>query len=206
MEPPMTQPNPLRHAAYLRSVHNPEQLPPDDGREVAISGRSNAGKSSAINKIVAQHKLARTSKTPGRTQQLVYFELAPSRFLVDLPGYGYAKVPEPLRIHWKELIDGYFQTRQALAGLVVVMDIRHPLKEYDLQMLDYAAARGLPAHALLTKADKLPRGQQAKALQDVRNQMQGGRVAVQLFSAETGQGVDEARKVLVDWLELPPGM
>jgi GTP-binding protein len=201
----MTEPNPLRHAQYLRSVHTPEQLPPDGGREVAISGRSNAGKSSAINAIVGQHKLARTSKTPGRTQQLVYFELAPQRYLVDLPGYGYAKVPEPLRIHWKGLIDGYFSERQALVGLVVVMDIRHPLKDFDRQMLAYAAARGLPAHVLLTKADKLPRGQQAKALTTVRNDFRGSRAAVQLFSAETSQGVEEARDLLAEWLHLPPG-
>jgi GTP-binding protein len=201
----MTEPNPLRHAFYLRSVHNPEQLPPDGAREVAIAGRSNAGKSSAINAMVGQHKLARTSKTPGRTQQLVYFELAPERYLVDLPGYGYAKVPEPLRLHWRGLIDGYFQQRQSLVGLVVVMDIRHPLKEFDCQMLDYAAARGLPAHALLTKADKLPRGQQAKTLNAVRTEFLGRRAGVQLFSAETGQGVDEARDLLASWLTLPPG-
>jgi GTP-binding protein len=199
----MSEVNLLSNAAYLRSVHNPEQLPPDGGREVAIAGRSNAGKSSAINAIVAQHRLARTSKTPGRTQQLVYFEVAAGRFLVDLPGYGYAKVPLPLRAHWQGLIDGYFRSRQALVGLVVVMDIRHPLKEFDLLMLDYAAARGLPAHALLTKADKLPRGQQAKALQAVRNAMREGRVGVQLFSSTSRQGVDEARAVLVDWLQLP---
>ncbi len=198
----MSEPNPLRHAQYLRSVHNPEQLPDDDGREVAIAGRSNAGKSSAINAIAAQSKLARTSKTPGRTQQLVFFELGRERYLVDLPGYGYAKVPEPLREHWKGLIDGYFRTRQALVGLVVVMDIRHPLKEFDRVMLDYAAARGLPAHALLTKADKLPRGQQAKALTAVRNALKGSRAEVQLFSAETGQGVEEARARLADWLQL----
>jgi GTP-binding protein len=201
----MTEPNPLSNAAYMRSVHNPEQLPPDGGREVAIAGRSNAGKSSAINAIVAQHRLARTSKTPGRTQQLVYFDVAPERFLVDLPGYGYAKVPLPLRAHWQGLIDGYFRSRQALVGLVVVMDIRHPLKEFDRLMLDYAAARGLPAHALLTKADKLPRGQQAKALQAVRNEMRGGRVGVQLFSSTSKLGVDEARAVLAGWLQLGGG-
>jgi GTP-binding protein len=201
----MTEPNPLRHACYLRSVHTPDQLPPDTAREVAIAGRSNAGKSSAINALVDHHKLARTSKTPGRTQQLVYFELAPDRYLVDLPGYGYAKVPEPLRVHWQGLIDGYFRHRQSLVGLVVVMDIRHPLKEFDRQMLDYAAARGLPAHVLLTKADKLPRGQQAKVLTAVRNEFRGRRAGVQLFSAETRLGVDEGRDLLASWLELPPG-
>jgi len=199
----MPDPNPLRHATYLRSVHNPEQLPPDTGKEVAISGRSNAGKSSAINQLVGQHKLARTSKTPGRTQQLVFFQMATDRYLVDLPGYGYAKVPEPLRLHWKGLIDGYFQQRQALVGLVVVMDIRHPLKDFDRQMLDYAAARGLPSHVLLTKADKLPRGQQAKALTEVRNALLGERVGIQLFSAESGQGVEEGRALLAEWLHLP---
>jgi GTP-binding protein len=205
MDASMTEPNPLSNAAYMRSVHNPEQLPPDGGREVAIAGRSNAGKSSAINAIVGRRGLARASKTPGRTQLVNFFTIGPERFLVDLPGYGYAKVPLPLRAHWQGLIDGYFRSRQALVGLVVVMDIRHPLKEFDRLMLDYAAARGLPAHALLTKADKLPRGQQAKALQAVRNEMRGGRVGVQLFSSTSKLGVDEARAVLAGWLQLGGG-
>src|SRR5688572_33326177 len=117
----MSLPNPLRPARFLKSVHELEQLPPDSLREVAIAGRSNAGKSSAINAIVDQNALARTSKTPGRTQQLVYFQVAPQRYLVDLPGYGYAKVPPALREHWEGLIDAFFRSRETLVGLVVVM-------------------------------------------------------------------------------------
>ena len=197
----MSEPNPLRAARYLKSVHELAQLPSGAQREVAIAGRSNAGKSSAINAITDQNALARTSKTPGRTQQLVYFEVAPQRHLVDLPGYGYAKVPPALREHWEGLIDTFFRTREALVGLVVVMDIRHPLKDFDRQMLDYGSARGLGCHCLLTKADKLPRGQQSKALLEVRRAL-GGFASVQLFSAESKHGVDEARALLAQWLGL----
>lgn len=200
----MSETNPLRGANYLKSVHELRQLPPDGGWEVAIAGRSNAGKSSAINAIVDQTSLARTSKTPGRTQQLVYFQVAPQRFLVDLPGYGYAKVPPALRDHWQGLIDAFFRTRQALRGLVVVMDVRHPLRDFDQQMLGYGAARGLACHCLLTKADKLPRGQQSKALLETRRALGEG-VSVQLFSAASHLGVDEARAVLSRWLALDTG-
>ena len=153
-------PNPLERATYLLAAHNHRQLPPDGGREVAFAGRSNAGKSTALNALCRQNALARVSKTPGRTQQLVYFAIPPheNHYLVDLPGYGYAKVPKDLQAHWQQFLDGWFTTRQALRGLVVVMDIRHPLKEYDRQMLGYAVRRGLPAHAQLTKADKHGRG------------------------------------------------
>ena len=198
---PATESHPLRAAHYLKSVHELRHLPPDVGREVAISGRSNAGKSSAINAITDQNRLARTSKTPGRTQQLIYFEVAPERHLVDLPGYGYAKVPPALRTHWEGLIDTFFRSREALSGLVVVMDIRHPLRDFDRQMLGYGRAGGLPCHCLLTKADKLPRGQQAKALLETRREL-GDDATVQLFSAEDRQGVDEARSVLTGWLDL----
>ncbi|AKC86965.1 ribosome biogenesis GTP-binding protein YihA/YsxC [Pseudoxanthomonas suwonensis] len=197
--------NPLEKARYLGSAHTPAQLPPDGGFEVAFAGRSNAGKSSALNALTRQNALARVSKTPGRTQQLVYFEVAPERYLVDLPGYGYAKVPMEMKAHWQGFLDSWFKRREALRGLVVVMDIRHPLKDYDRQMLDYAVARGLPAHALLTKADKLGRGQQAQALQGVRKELAAagiGQVGVQTFSSETKQGVDEARAVVAGWLEL----
>ena len=139
-------------------------------------------------------------------QQLVYFEVAPERCLVDLPGYGYAKVPLELKAHWEKFLDRWFQTRQALRGLVVVMDIRHPLKDYDRQMIGYAVARGLPAHALLTKADKLGRGQQAQALAAVRRELAAAwgadTVSVQTFSSESKQGVDEARAIVTGWLEL----
>ncbi len=197
----MSENHPLRGMSYLKSVHELRQLPPDAGREVAIAGRSNAGKSSAINAIADQGSLARTSKTPGRTQQLIYFEVAPQRFLVDLPGYGYAKVPQDLRDHWRGVIDAFFRSRKALCGLIVVMDVRHPLRDFDLQMLAYGKARGLACHCLLTKADKLPRGQQARALQETRKAVGAG-VGVQLFSATSQQGVEEARTVLIDWLAL----
>lgn len=200
----MAEANLLRTAHYLKSVHELHQLPADDGLEVAIAGRSNAGKSSAINAITDQNALARTSKTPGRTQQLVYFEVAPQRFLVDLPGYGYAKVPPGLRDHWRGLIETFFRTRAALRGLVVVMDVRHPLRDFDRQMLDYGTARGLACHCLLTKADKLPRGQAARALLEVRKTL-GNKIGVQLFSATSHQGVDEARAVLANWLALGEG-
>ena len=199
--------NPFQRARYLLAAHTPKQLPPDAGAEVAFAGRSNAGKSSALNALCQQNALARVSKTPGRTQQLVYFELPPhaDRYLVDLPGYGYAKVPQELQAHWQAFIDQYFRTREALRGLVVVMDIRHPLKDYDRQMLGYAVQRGLPAHALLTKADKLGRGQQAQALQAVKKELFssfGDTVGVQTFSAESKQGVEEARAVVAGWLGL----
>ncbi|QOW21801.1 MULTISPECIES: ribosome biogenesis GTP-binding protein YihA/YsxC [Lysobacteraceae] len=199
--------NPLIRAQYLLAAHTPAQLPPDGGFEVAFAGRSNAGKSSALNAICQQNALARVSKTPGRTQQLVFFELPPStdRFLVDLPGYGYAKVPKDLQAHWQAFLDRYFRTREALKGLVVVMDIRHPLKEYDRQMLGYAVSRGLPAHAILTKADKLSRGAQGTALLEVRKALKaehGDAVTAQLFSGESKLGVDEARRVIEGWLEL----
>lgn len=199
----MSEPTALRAARYLRSVHELSQLPPDVGFEAAICGRSNAGKSSAINAICDQGKLARTSKTPGRTQQLVYFEVAPERHLVDLPGYGYAKVPAALRDHWREVLEGFFRHRQALRGLLVVMDIRHPLKDFDRQMLAFASARRLPAHILLTKADKLGRGARDKTRLEVARAL-GGKVGVQVFSAPEGIGLEQARAVLCDWLQLPP--
>lgn len=198
-------PNPLVRARYLLAAHNARQLPPDDGTEVAFAGRSNAGKSTALNALCGQNALARVSKTPGRTQQLVFFEVEPQRYLVDLPGYGYAKVPQDLQAHWQAFLDGYFGSRMALRGLVVVMDIRHPLRDYDRQMLGYAVQRGLPAHALLTKADKLGRGQQANALQAVRRELSsafGDTVGVQTFSGESKQGVDEARAIVAGWLGL----
>lgn len=200
--------NPLARASYRLAAHTPAQLPPDTGFEVAFAGRSNAGKSSALNAICQQNALARVSKTPGRTQQLVFFQIEPheDRHLVDLPGYGYAKVPRDLQAHWQAFIGDYFQQREALRGLVVVMDIRHPLKDYDRQMLGYAVSRGLPAHALLTKADKLGRGAAGNAVHAVRRELKaeyGDGVGVQAFSALHKTGLDEARAVICAWLGLP---
>jgi GTP-binding protein len=193
--------NYLNTAEYLKAAHLPHQLPDDTGLEVAFAGRSNAGKSSALNAICQRHGLARTSKTPGRTQQLVYFQVQPERYLVDLPGYGYAEVPLHLREHWKAFLEGYFQSRQSLVGLVVVMDSRHPLKDFDRQMIGFAFTRALNCHVLLTKADKLGRSAQAQTLTKVRNEL-AGKASVQLFSSPDKTGVDEVRGIVSRWLTL----
>jgi len=190
-------------AAFITAAHRQAQLPPDEGAEVAIAGRSNAGKSSALNAITGKAALARVSKTPGRTQQLVVFELAPGRRLVDLPGYGYAAVPTALREHWGTELRRYFETRASLRGLLMAMDIRHPLRDGDRAMIALAAARGLPVHVLLTKADKLGRGAAGTQLAAVRKalfEMAGGLATVQLFSSPKRIGVDEARRRILDWL------
>lgn len=154
----MKKVNPFRIASYVLSAHELKQLPRDAGIEVAIAGRSNAGKSSAINTFTDQKALARTSKTPGRTQQIVIFELDENRRIADLPGYGYAKVPLKLKAHWRKIMQRYFETRSCLKGVVLVMDIRHPMREFDQQMLSWCHAEEVPCHILLTKADKLKRG------------------------------------------------
>jgi GTP-binding protein len=180
---------------FMLGAAQPKQFPDDVGAEVAIAGRSNAGKSSAINAIVARQALARSSKTPGRTQQINFFELTPGERLVDLPGYGFAKVPVNMRQHWGALLTSYFSQRTCLGGAMVVMDSRHPLTDIDKQMLDLAASRELPIHILLTKSDKLSRSVAMKTLADVRKQLAGS-ATVQLFSATAKTGVDEARDVL----------
>ncbi|HEX6572735.1 MAG TPA: ribosome biogenesis GTP-binding protein YihA/YsxC [Steroidobacteraceae bacterium] len=185
------------HVRFLTSANKLDQLPPDAGAEVAIAGRSNAGKSSAINSIVQRKGLARTSKSPGATRLLNFFELEPARRIVDLPGYGFAKVSGDLRAHWGTLLQGYFAKRESLRGTIVVMDVRHPLTEHDWSMLELASTRQLPVHVLLTKADKLGRGAAANALQAVRRQLPGGAaVTAQLFSAVAGTGLAEARSAL----------
>jgi len=183
---------------FLTSANKLSQLPPDAGAEVAVAGRSNAGKSSAINAITQRKGLARTSKAPGATRLLNFFELRAGRRLVDLPGYGYAKVGGDMRAHWGTLLTGYFSQRATLQGTIVVMDVRHPLTDHDQAMLELASSRGLPVHILLTKADKLGRGAGANALQAVRRKLPRGegRVTVQLFSALSGDGVGEARAAL----------
>ncbi len=182
-------------AHFLKSANALDQFVPDTGAEVAVAGRSNAGKSSAINVIVSRRQFARVSKTPGRTQLVNFFELAAERRLVDLPGYGFAKVSDRTRRHWAGLLSGYFESRESLRGLLLIVDIRRRLTDFDEQMLTFAESVGLPIHVLLTKADKLKRGQAANALLAVRKALADS-ATVQLFSALDRQGADEARQVL----------
>lgn len=178
---------------------------PDEGQEVAFAGRSNAGKSSALNAITGRKALARISKTPGRTQLVNFFALDPARRLVDLPGYGYAKVPDAIRRHWRTLMESYFLGRRSLVGLVLVMDCRHPLTEFDQQMLAWSTANGCRVHVLLTKADKLSRGAASSTLLKVRKAV-GELATVQLFSATKKTGLDEARVHLEAFFQAPePG-
>jgi GTP-binding protein len=197
--------NPFREAQFLLSAPQMRQLPRDAGAEIAFAGRSNAGKSSALNAICDQTGLARTSKTPGRTQHFVVFALAGERRLVDLPGYGYAKVPEAIREQWRLAIDAYLRQRRSLRGIVLIMDSRHPLKDFDRQMLAYCRDIGLACHVLLTKADKQSRSQGAAALATVRRECraQGWPATAQLFSALAGTGLDEARATLNALLDAP---
>jgi GTP-binding protein len=196
------QKNPFREARYLLNAHRLDQLPADAGAEIAFAGRSNAGKSSALNAICDQQGLARTSKTPGRTQQLVVFTIDEAHRLIDLPGYGYAKVPEKLREHWRHVIDAYLRTRESLVGIVLIMDARHPLREFDRMMLDFARATGRASLCLLTKSDKLSRGEGARVLGQVRKELAAlaPDATAQLFSSLSGGGVDEARATLTQWL------
>ncbi len=193
-----------RQAQFLTSAAGLDQAPPDAGMEVAFAGRSNSGKSSALNTLCQQRSLARTSKTPGRTQLLNFFELDGMRRLVDLPGYGYAKVPEATKRRWQHALEAYLIDRRCLRGLILLMDCRHPLKEFDWTMLEWNTHQGLPAHILLTKADKLKRGAAANALRQVRRELTAltGEASVQLFSALKRQGIDEAHAVLDRWLEI----
>lgn len=194
--------NPYRSACYVISAHQLKQLPADTGYEVAFAGRSNAGKSSAINTLTEQKSLARTSKTPGRTQQIVIFDLDEQRRIADLPGYGYAKVPEKLRAHWKQVMQRYFDGRQSLRGVVLVMDIRHPMKPFDEQMLAWCAASSIPCHVLMTKADKLKRGPSQAALHKLRNSLPPGATA-QVFSAKSRDGMDHLVDRLNQWYDFP---
>lgn len=194
--------NPFNRARFALSAPRMADMGPDQGRELAFVGRSNAGKSSAINTLTNIGGLARTSRTPGRTQQLVVFALDESHRLVDLPGYGYAKVPMAIREHWGAELGNYFQRRVSLAGLVLIMDSRHPPKDSDWQMLDACAQRDLPALCLLTKADKIGRAEQATSLRRVRAALteRGLNGAVRLFSATRPIELDALRSELAAWL------
>jgi GTP-binding protein len=191
---------------FLISAQTLKQCPSDSGREVAFAGRSNAGKSSAINTLTRNNGLARTSKTPGRTQLINHFEIEAEKRLVDLPGYGYAKVPKAIKAKWDRNLAEYLQNRNSLSGLVLLMDIRHPLQDYDQQMLNWAAQAGLPVHILLTKADKLKRGPAMSSLLGVEKllrDMDPGftLLSAQIFSSLKKTGLPELEQKLIGWLE-----
>jgi GTP-binding protein len=188
-------------AEFIKSANALNQFLPDTGAEVAVAGRSNSGKSSAINIIVNRRQFARTSKTPGRTQLVNFFGLWDEKRLVDLPGYGFAKVSDKMRFHWRELMADYFEARQSLRGLFLIIDIRRQITPFDEHMLAFAEQVSLPTHVLLTKTDKLKRGQAATALLEVRRDL-GDIATVQHFSALTRQGEDEARAKLDEFLAL----
>ena len=195
--------NPYRQARYVISAYMLKQLPDDSGMEVAFAGRSNAGKSSAINRLTDQKSLARTSKTPGRTQQIIIFDIDQHRRIADLPGYGYAKVPAKLRAHWRHVLQQYFIRRSCLRGVVLVMDIRHPLRPFDEDMLNWCESSDVPCHVLLTKADKLKRGPAQATLLKVRKSLPLGATA-QVFSAKSGDGLLELIRHLNSWYDIDP--
>lgn len=188
-------------AKFISSAAKASQLITDTGLEVAFAGRSNAGKSSAINAIVARTGLARVSRTPGRTQLINFFELLPERRLVDLPGYGYAKVPEAVKQNWQELMQRYFQIRESLTGLMLIVDSRRGLGEQDVAMLEWVLAKERRAHVLLTKSDKLNRSESQRVLKETLSACEDSPVSAQLFSAHAKQGIEEARAVLDGWLQ-----
>ncbi|NKB36193.1 MAG: YihA family ribosome biogenesis GTP-binding protein [Gammaproteobacteria bacterium] len=192
--------NRYRQASYETSAHTLAQLMPDSGREVAFAGRSNSGKSSVINALTGQKRLAKISKTPGRTQLINFFPVNEEIRLVDLPGYGYAKVPEKVQAHWAETLGEYFQTRRCLAGVVLITDIRRGLTEFDEQMLSWCESAGLAVHILLNKSDKLAFGASRKALQRAQNQFGSSAHSVQLFSVLKKTGVDELVQALDAWM------
>jgi GTP-binding protein len=202
----MTPFDPIFHSAhFIKSAEKLSQCPLDQGLEVAFAGRSNAGKSTALNTLTDQKKLARTSKTPGRTQLINCFGLnAPDRRLIDLPGYGFAKVPIEMILYWQSHMQDYLMYRHSLVGFVLVMDIRHPLKEFDELMLDWALSNKMPVHVLLTKADKLKRGPAKSTLLMVQKNLADRGVigTVQMFSGLSGEGIDELRLQLGEWLQL----
>lgn len=192
----------FQQASFVQSATTIKTLPPEDGMEIAFAGRSNSGKSSSLNRICSQKSLARTSKTPGRTQLINFFRLPQGEFLVDLPGYGYAKVPESVKLEWQKFIESYLSNRKTLQGLVLVMDIRHPMTEHDRMLLNWAKVSKLPVHVLLNKSDKLKRGPAKNMFLKVRRELEeyGGHVTVQMFSALKREGLPEVWDQLETWL------
>lgn len=194
--------NPFAAAQFVTSAARLGQAPADAGREAAFAGRSNAGKSSALNAIAGHKGLARTSKTPGRTQLINFFRVTDDARLVDLPGYGYAKVPPAVKAQWESLLSRYLQQREPLAGMVLIMDARHPLTPLDLQMLDWFVPTGKPVHILLSKADKLSNGERVQTLRRVREALAAyAGVSVQLFSSLSRLGADDAAALIEAWLQ-----
>ncbi len=191
-----------QQAHFLQSATTTNTLPPELGFEVAFAGRSNSGKSSTLNKLCQQKSLARTSKTPGRTQLINFFSLPEGKYLVDLPGYGYAKVPDRVKKEWQAFIESYLTNRFTLCGLVIVMDIRRPMLEHDLNMLNWTQSRNLPTHIVLNKSDKLKHGQAKSALLKTQQQLNKytNPCSVQMFSALKGIGIDELTNQLNIWL------
>ena len=194
--------SPIQQASFLLSAAKVGDFPPEAGPELAFAGRSNVGKSSAINALSGRRRLAFSSKTPGRTQTINFYALGDAGRLADLPGYGYASVPQALRASWDELIGGYLQGRQTLAGVVVLMDARHPLTANDRHFLEWLRPVTAPRLVLLSKADKLTRAERAKTLGATRAALDAAALSsqVQLFSSNSGEGVDEARAQLERWL------
>jgi GTP-binding protein len=194
----------FQQARFLISAQQLNQCPPDTGWEVAFAGRSNAGKSSALNALTNQKKLARTSKTPGRTQLINFFSLDDERRLVDLPGYGYASVPLAIKEQWQRELASYLETRESLKGLILLMDVRHPLQPFDNMMLNWASEGQMPVHILLTKSDKLSNGPAKTALLQVQKAVKGfeNPVTVQLFSALKMTGLEPLQKTLITWLNI----
>lgn len=192
----------FRHAVFETSVASPEQLPPAFAPEIAFAGRSNAGKSSAINTLAGHTRLAFVSKTPGRTQLINLFRLKNGAALVDLPGYGYAEVPDKVRRQWQGLLEGYLTMRPNLIGLVLIMDARRPFTDLDRKMIGWFAPTGRPIHVLLTKADKLTKQEQAAALRSARDMASefGGLISLQLFSSLKKTGLEEAEQAIGAWL------
>jgi len=189
---------------FIKGAYTLKQLPEDTGVEVAFAGRSNVGKSSTLNTLAGVKSLARTSKTPGRTQEINFFDLGNDRRLVDLPGYGYAKVSEAKQRHWAETLGEYLLSRESLVGLILLMDIRHPLKEFDRSMVHWCTHAGLPVYVILNKADKLSRGKAGASLLDVKQKLADFPIdGIQLFSSLKRTGVDEALQKLCAWLDLP---
>lgn len=193
-----------RQASFVKSAARLSQCPDNEGREVAFAGRSNAGKSSALNALTGSSKLARTSKTPGRTQLINFFQVQDDVLLVDLPGYGYAKVPEAMKKEWQHHMTDYLERREALVGLVLLMDIRHPMKEFDQMMLNWSVSANLPLHILLTKADKLKQGAARQVLNKLRQELaRFPLVSTQLFSSLKRTGVDQLAMKLDEWFLAP---